>query len=103
MSRLAADIELTMNAILAQLQGGKAVGNDSSNCFLEKKMSKNYKRIKKEIIERAYKYAEDSEYPIKPTTIEGVFRQMSNCLLIICHCVALSMQNLSKIIICLQS
>ena len=63
---IAADIELTMNAILAQLQGGKAVGNDSSNCFLEKKMSKNYKRIKKEIIERVYKYAEDSEYPIKP-------------------------------------
>ena len=63
---IAADIELTINAILTQLQGGRAVGNNSSNCFLEKKMSRKYKRIKNEIVERAYQYAEDSEYPIKP-------------------------------------
>ena len=29
-------------------------------------MSRNYQRIKNEIVERANKYAEDSEYPIKP-------------------------------------
>lgn len=64
---IAADIELTINAILAQLHGSKAVDTtSSSNCFLETKMSKSNKKIKKEIIERANKYKEDSEYPIKP-------------------------------------
>lgn len=64
---IAADIESTINAILTQLHGSKAVDTtSSSNCFLEMKMSKNNKKIKKEIIERANKYKEDSEYPIKP-------------------------------------
>lgn len=64
---IAADIELTINAILAQLHGSKAVDTtSSSNCFLEMKMSKCNTKIKKEIIERANKYKEDSEYPIKP-------------------------------------
>jgi acetolactate synthase I/II/III large subunit len=63
---IAADIELTINAILTQLHGSKAVDtSSSSNCFLEMKMSKDYKRIKKEIIERAYRYKEDADYPIK--------------------------------------
>lgn len=64
---IAADIESTINAILTQLHGSKAVATtSSSNCFLEMKMSKSNKKIKKEIIERANKYKEDSEYPIKP-------------------------------------
>jgi acetolactate synthase I/II/III large subunit len=64
---IAADIESTINAILTQLHGSKAVDTtSSSNCFLEMKMSKNNKKIQKEIIERANKYKEDSEYPIKP-------------------------------------
>lgn len=64
---IAADIESTINAILTQLHGSKAVDTtSSSNCFLEMKMSKSNKKIKKEIIERANKYKEDSEYPIKP-------------------------------------
>jgi len=64
---IAADIESTINAILTQLHGSKAVDTtSSSNCFLKMKMSKNNKKIKKEIIERANKYKEDSEYPIKP-------------------------------------
>lgn len=63
---IAADIELTINAILTQLQGDKGVDNSYSNCFLELKMPTNYQRIKKEIIERANRYKEDSEYPIKP-------------------------------------
>jgi acetolactate synthase-1/2/3 large subunit len=64
---IAADIESTINAILTQLHGSKAVDTtSSSNCFLEMKISKGNKKIKKEIIERANKYKEDSEYPIKP-------------------------------------
>jgi len=64
---IAADIESTINAILTQLHGSKAVDTtSSSNCFLEMKISKSNKKIKKEIIERANKYKEDSEYPIKP-------------------------------------
>jgi acetolactate synthase-1/2/3 large subunit len=64
---IAADIESTINAILTQLHGSKAVDTtSSSNCFLEMKMSKSNKKIKKEIIERVNKYKEDSEYPIKP-------------------------------------
>jgi acetolactate synthase I/II/III large subunit len=64
---IAADIESTINAILTQLHGSKAVDTTScSNCFLEMKISKSNKKIKKEIIERANKYKEDSEYPIKP-------------------------------------
>jgi len=64
---IAADIESTINAILTQLHGSKAVDTtSSSNCFLEMKMSKSNKKIKKEIIERANKCKEDSEYPIKP-------------------------------------
>ncbi|MGB7882711.1 MAG: acetolactate synthase large subunit [Nitrososphaeraceae archaeon] len=64
---IAADIESTINSILTQLHGSKAVDTtSSSNCFLEMEMSKSNKKIKKEIIERANKYKEDSEYPIKP-------------------------------------
>jgi len=64
---IAADIESTINAILTQLHGSKAVDTtSSSNCFLEMKISKSNKKIKKEIIERGNKYKEDSEYPIKP-------------------------------------
>lgn len=64
---IAADIESTINAILTQLHGSKAVDTtSSSNCILEMKISKSNKKIKKEIIERANKYKEDSEYPIKP-------------------------------------
>lgn len=64
---IAADIESTINAILTQLHGSKAVDNtSSSNCILEMKISKSNKKIKKEIIERANKYKEDFEYPIKP-------------------------------------
>jgi acetolactate synthase-1/2/3 large subunit len=64
---IAADIESTINAILTQLHGSKEVDTtSSSNCFLEMKISKSNKKIKKEIIERANKYKKDSEYPIKP-------------------------------------
>ena len=64
---IAADIESTISTILTQLHGSKAVDTtSSSNCFLEMKISKSNKKIKKEIIERANKYKEDSEYPIKP-------------------------------------
>lgn len=64
---IAADIESTINAILTQLHGSKAVETtSSSNCILEMKISKSNKKIKKEIIERANKYKEDFEYPIKP-------------------------------------
>lgn len=64
---IAADIESTINAILTQLHGSKAVDTtSSSNCILEMKISKSNKKIKKEIIERANKYKEDFEYPIKP-------------------------------------
>lgn len=73
---IAADIELTINAILTQLHGSKAVDTSSSNCFLEMKMSKDYKRIKKEIIERAYRYKEDSDYPIKPERLIADVRKL---------------------------
>jgi acetolactate synthase I/II/III large subunit len=73
---IAADIELTINAILTQLRGSKAVDTSSSNCFLEMKMSKDYKRIKKEIIERAYRYKEDSAYPIKPERLIADVRKL---------------------------
>jgi acetolactate synthase I/II/III large subunit len=73
---IAADIELTINAILTQLHGSKAVDTSSSNCFLEMKMSKDYKRIKKEIIERAYRYKEDSAYPIKPERLIADVRKL---------------------------
>jgi acetolactate synthase-1/2/3 large subunit len=73
---IAADIELTINAILTQLHGIKVVDTNSSNCFLEMKMSKDYKRIKKEIIERAYRYKEDSEYPIKPERLIADVRKL---------------------------
>jgi acetolactate synthase I/II/III large subunit len=73
---IAADIELTINAILTQLRGSKAVDTSSSNCFLEMKMSKDYKRIKKEIIERAYRYKEDTAYPIKPERLIADVRKL---------------------------
>lgn len=73
---IAADIELTINAILTQLHRRKVVDTSSSNCFLEMKMSKDYKRIKKEIIERAYRYKEDSAYPVKPKRLIADVRKL---------------------------
>ena len=62
---IAADIELTINAILAELQKEK---NQNPNLkyfpFLD--VPNTFKRIKKELVERVRRYVNDQSYPIKP-------------------------------------
>jgi acetolactate synthase I/II/III large subunit len=62
---IAADIELTINAILAEIQKEK---NQNPNLkyfpFLD--VPDTFKRIKKELVERVRRYTNDLSYPIKP-------------------------------------
>ena len=62
---IAADIELTINAILAELQKEKNQ-NPNLKYFPCHDVPATFKRIKKELVERVRRYADDQSYPIKP-------------------------------------
>jgi acetolactate synthase I/II/III large subunit len=62
---IAADIELTINAILAELEKEKNQ-NPNLKCFPCHDVPATFKRIKKELVERVLRYANDPSYPIKP-------------------------------------
>jgi acetolactate synthase-1/2/3 large subunit len=62
---IAADIELTINAILAELEKEKNQ-NPNLQCFPCHDVPATFKRIKKELVERVLRYANDASYPIKP-------------------------------------
>jgi acetolactate synthase-1/2/3 large subunit len=62
---IAADIELTINAILAELEKEKNQ-NPNLQCFPCHDVPATFKRIKKELVERVLRYANDPSYPIKP-------------------------------------
>lgn len=62
---IAADIELTINAILAELQKEKNQNTNLRN-FPWHDVPDTFKRIKKEMVERVRRYAKDLSYPIKP-------------------------------------
>jgi acetolactate synthase-1/2/3 large subunit len=62
---IAADIELTINAILAELEKEKNQ-NPNLKCFPCHDVPATFKRIKKELVERVLRYANDASYPIKP-------------------------------------
>ena len=62
---IAADIELTINAILTELEKEKNQ-NPNLKCFPCHDVPATFKRIKKELIERVLRYANDPSYPIKP-------------------------------------
>jgi acetolactate synthase-1/2/3 large subunit len=62
---IAADIELTINAILAEIQKEKNQ-NPNLEYFLCLDVPDTFRRIKKEMIERVRRYANDLSHPIKP-------------------------------------
>jgi acetolactate synthase-1/2/3 large subunit len=62
---IAADIELTINAILTELEKEKNQ-NHNLKCFPCHDVPATFKRIKKELVERVLRYANDPSYPIKP-------------------------------------
>jgi acetolactate synthase-1/2/3 large subunit len=62
---IAADIELTINAILTELEKEKNQ-NPNLKCFPCHDVPATFKRIKKELVERVLRYANDPSYPIKP-------------------------------------
>jgi acetolactate synthase I/II/III large subunit len=62
---IAADIELTINAILAELQKEKNQ-NPNLKYFPCLDVPNTFKRIKKELVDRVRRYADDQSYPIKP-------------------------------------
>jgi acetolactate synthase-1/2/3 large subunit len=62
---IAADIELTINAILAELQKEKNQNTNLRN-FPCHDVPDTFRRIKKEMVERVRRYAKDLSYPIKP-------------------------------------
>ncbi|HMH10920.1 MAG TPA: acetolactate synthase large subunit [Candidatus Nitrosopolaris rasttigaisensis] len=62
---IAADIELTINAILTELEKEKNE-NPNLKCFPCHDVPATFKRIKKELVERVLRYANDPSYPIKP-------------------------------------
>jgi acetolactate synthase I/II/III large subunit len=74
---IAADIELTLNAILTGLEKEK---NQNSNlkCFPCHDVPANFKRIKKELVERVLRYANDPSYPIKPEKLIVDIRRSLN-------------------------
>lgn len=63
---IAADIELTINGILTDLEKETTYQNTNVNGFVRYDVPDTFKRIKKEIVERVQKYANDLGYPIKP-------------------------------------
>jgi acetolactate synthase I/II/III large subunit len=62
---IAADIELTINAILTELEKEKNQ-NPNLKCFPRHDVPATFKRIKKELVERVLRHANDPSYPIKP-------------------------------------
>jgi len=62
---IAADIELTINAILTELEKEKNQ-NPNLKCFPCHDVPATFKRIKKELVERVLRYANDPSYPIMP-------------------------------------
>lgn len=62
---IAADIDLTINAILAELQKEKNQ-NPNLKYFPRLDIPDTFKRIKKELVNRVRKYTNDQSYPIKP-------------------------------------
>jgi acetolactate synthase I/II/III large subunit len=62
---IAADIELTINAILAELQKEKNQ-NPNLKYFPCLDVPNTFKTIKKELVDRVRRYADDQSYPIKP-------------------------------------
>lgn len=62
---IAADIDLTINAILAELQKEKNQ-NPNLKYFPRLDVQDTFKRIKKELVNRVRRYTNDQSYPIKP-------------------------------------
>lgn len=62
---IAADIELTLDDILVELEYEKKQ-NTNLNSFPRGQVSELFKKIKKEIVERVQRYENDFSYPIKP-------------------------------------
>ena len=62
---IAADIDLTINAILAELQKEKNQ-NPNLKYFPRLDVPDTFKRIKKELVNRVRRYTNDQSYPIKP-------------------------------------
>ena len=71
---IAADIELTINAILAELQKEKNQ-NPNLKYFPCLDVPDTFKRIKKEMVERVRRYASDLSYPIKPEKLVADVRR----------------------------
>ena len=63
---IAADIELTVNAVLTELGRETRFQNTAVNCLVCDDVPDTFKRIKKEIDDRVQRHADDLDYPIKP-------------------------------------
>ncbi len=70
---IAADIELTVDSIISELEKEKKQ-NPDLKCFPCHDVPDLFKKIKKEVIERVQKYANDLSYPIKPEKLLGDVR-----------------------------
>jgi acetolactate synthase I/II/III large subunit len=73
---IAADIELTINAMLTELERETKYQNTVNvNGFQRNDVPDTFKRIRKEVVERAQRYANDLSYPIKPEKLIADIRR----------------------------
>ena len=72
---IAADIELTTDSILSELELQKKL-NPTLNCFPCHDMPDDFKEIKDEVINRINQHKDDSSYPIKPQKLVYDTRQI---------------------------
>lgn len=75
---IAADIELTIDSILSELEKEKKK-DPCINCYPYRDMPESFKKIKSEILQKIQEYANDTSYPIKPekliTDVRGILSE----------------------------
>ncbi len=72
---IAADIELTMDSILQELEKEKS-RDPCINCYPCHETPNLFKKIREEVLQNIHKYDEDSSYPIQPERLVGEVRKI---------------------------
>jgi len=72
---IAADIELTIDSILLELEKEKKA-NPQINCYPHRDMPELFKKIKKQVVQKILDYQNDTSYPIKPEKIVTDVRRL---------------------------
>jgi len=71
---IAADIELTIDSILQELEKEKAV-DPCIDCFPCHNIPNIFKKIREEVLQNIHRFDEDSSYPIQPERLVGEVRK----------------------------